>query len=106
MILHLEFCWNFQMCCYTQSSLLKGTDWPQVSDFFHASVEMTSYQGNPVVNEKNADFSIPYFQFFFNISSDKQEGLYSLYFHKCVVQGGRANDQQLFSLDVSIASKG
>ncbi|NXP97603.1 GP107 protein, partial [Vidua macroura] len=24
------------------------------------------------------------FQFFFNISSDKQEGLYSLYFHKCV----------------------
>ncbi|KAF4789160.1 G protein-coupled receptor [Turdus rufiventris] len=68
-------------------------------------VEMTSYQGNPVVNEKNADFSIPYFQFFFNISSDKQEGLYSLYFHKCVVQGGRANDQQLFSLDIDITEK-
>ncbi|NWT97075.1 GP107 protein, partial [Urocynchramus pylzowi] len=67
--------------------------------------EMTSYQGNPVVNEKNADFPIPYFQFFFNISSDKQEGLYSLYFHKCVGKKGPANDQQLFSLDVNITEK-
>ncbi|NWT70141.1 GP107 protein, partial [Prunella himalayana] len=66
---------------------------------------MTSYQGNPVVNEKNADFSIPYFQFFFNISSDKQEGLYSLYFHKCVGDKGPANDQLLFSLDVNITEK-
>lgn len=77
-----------------------------MTDFFHASVEMTSYQGNATVNEKNADFSIPYFQFFFNISSDKQEGLYSLYFHKCVGKTGLANDQLLFSLDVSMASKG
>ncbi|NXH52167.1 GP107 protein, partial [Rhabdornis inornatus] len=68
-------------------------------------IEMTSYQGNPVVNEKNADFSIPYFQFFFNISSDKQEGLYSLYFHKCVGKKGPANDQLLFSLDVNITEK-
>ncbi|NXQ64330.1 GP107 protein, partial [Anthoscopus minutus] len=68
-------------------------------------LEMTSYQGNPVVNEKNADFSIPYFQFFFNISSDKQEGLYSLYFHKCVGKKGPANDQLLFSLDVNITEK-
>ncbi|NWZ06670.1 GP107 protein, partial [Agelaius phoeniceus] len=66
---------------------------------------MTSYQGNPVVNEKNADFSIPYFQFYFNISSDKQEGLYSLYFHKCVGKKGPANDQQLFSLDVNVTEK-
>lgn len=66
---------------------------------------MASYQGNPVVNEKNADFPIPSFQFFFNISSDNQEGLYSLYFHKCVADKGPANDQQLFSLDVSIACK-
>lgn len=77
-----------------------------MTDLFHASVDMTSYQGNPLVNEKNADFSIPYFQFFFNISSDKQEGLYSLYFHKCVAKKGPANDQLLFSLDVSMASKG
>ncbi|NXN83529.1 GP107 protein, partial [Bombycilla garrulus] len=69
------------------------------------SLEMTSYQGNPVVNEKNADFSIPYFQFFFNISSDKQEGLYSLYFHKCVGKRGPANDRLLFSLDVNITEK-
>ncbi|NXX27180.1 GP107 protein, partial [Nicator chloris] len=66
---------------------------------------MTSCQGNPVVNEKNADFSIPHFQFFFNISSYKQEGLYSLYFHKCVGKKGPANDQLLFSLDVNITEK-
>lgn len=77
-----------------------------MTDIFHASVEMASYQGNPVVNEKNANFPFPHFQFFFNISSDNQEGLYSLYFHKCVGKEGPANDQQLFSLDVSIASKG
>ncbi|NXC88414.1 GP107 protein, partial [Cercotrichas coryphoeus] len=76
-----------------------------MTDFFHASAEITSYQGNPVVNERNADFSIPYFQFFFNISSEKQEGLYSLYFHKCVAKKGPANDQQLFSLDVNITEK-
>ncbi|NWX06581.1 GP107 protein, partial [Caloenas nicobarica] len=69
------------------------------------SKEMTSYQGNPVVNAKNADFPIPPLQFFFNISSDNQEGLYSLYFHKCVGNKGSANDQQLFSLDVKITEK-
>ncbi|NWS04315.1 GP107 protein, partial [Motacilla alba] len=45
------------------------------------------------------------FQFFFNISSDKQEGLYSLYFHKCVGKKGPANDQLLFSLDIDITEK-
>ncbi|NXR37508.1 GP107 protein, partial [Zosterops hypoxanthus] len=64
---------------------------------------MTSYQGNPVVNERNADFSIPHFQFFFNITSDKQEGLYSLYFHKCGKEGPA--NQLLFSLDVNITEK-
>ncbi|NWT53461.1 GP107 protein, partial [Erythrocercus mccallii] len=57
------------------------------------------------VNEKNADFSIPHFQFYFNISSEKQEGLYSLYFHKCVGKKGPANDQLMFSLDVNITEK-
>ncbi|NXK50604.1 GP107 protein, partial [Chauna torquata] len=56
-------------------------------------------------SSSNADFPIPYFQFFFNISSDNQEGLYSLYFHKCVVSDGQTNDQQLFSLDVKITEK-
>ncbi|NWH74408.1 GP107 protein, partial [Piaya cayana] len=60
---------------------------------------------NPFVNEKNADFPIFYFQFYFNISSDNQEGLYSLYFHKCVGKNGPANDKQLFSLDVKITEK-
>ncbi|NXJ33576.1 GP107 protein, partial [Ciconia maguari] len=68
-------------------------------------LEMASYRGNPVVNEKNADSPIPYFQFFFNISSDNQEGLYSLYFHKCVGKDGLTNDQQLFSLDIEITEK-
>lgn len=45
------------------------------------------------------------FQFFFNISSDKQEGLYSLYFHKCVGKKGPANDQLLFSLDIDVTEK-
>ncbi|NWS76041.1 GP107 protein, partial [Crotophaga sulcirostris] len=53
----------------------------------------------------NADFPISYFQFYFNISSDNQEGLYSLYFHKCVGKDGPANDKQLFSLDVKITEK-
>ncbi|NXE09517.1 GP107 protein, partial [Lophotis ruficrista] len=54
---------------------------------------------------KDTDFPIPSFQFFFNISSDNQEGLYSLYFHKCVGKDGPTNDQQLFSLDVKITEK-
>ncbi|KFP77508.1 Protein GPR107, partial [Acanthisitta chloris] len=62
-------------------------------------------QSNPVVNERNADFPIPSFQFSFNISSDSQEGLYSLYFHKCADKDGPANDQLLFSLDVKITEK-
>ncbi|NXK19493.1 GP107 protein, partial [Arenaria interpres] len=70
-----------------------------------SKVEMASYQGNPVANERNADCPIPCFQFFFNISSDNQEGLYSLYFHKCVGSSGPANDQQLFSLDIEITEK-
>ncbi|XP_064533006.1 protein GPR107 isoform X1 [Pseudopipra pipra] len=45
------------------------------------------------------------FQFFFNISSDSQEGLYSLYFHKCVGEKGPANDQLRFSLDIEITEK-
>uniref|UniRef100_A0A8D2ME11 G protein-coupled receptor 107 n=1 Tax=Zonotrichia albicollis TaxID=44394 RepID=A0A8D2ME11_ZONAL len=45
------------------------------------------------------------FQFYFNISSDKQEGLYSLYFHKCAREKGPANDQQLFSLDIDVTEK-
>ncbi|XP_065504490.1 protein GPR107 [Caloenas nicobarica] len=58
-------------------------------------------QEHPIRNDKGT-FS---FQFFFNISSDNQEGLYSLYFHKCVGNKGSANDQQLFSLDIEITEK-
>ncbi|KAF1659370.1 hypothetical protein FQA23_0004272, partial [Aptenodytes patagonicus] len=67
----------------------------------------TDSKGKPAKPDlyKNADFPIPYFQFFFNISSDNQEGLYSLYFHKCVGKDGPTNDQQLFSLDVKITEK-
>ncbi|KFO99063.1 Protein GPR107, partial [Calypte anna] len=65
---------------------------------------MASYQGSPFGNEKNADLPIPSFQFFFNISSDNQEGLYSLYFHKCG-SDGQAHDQRLFNLDIEITEK-
>nr|XP_013800047.1 PREDICTED: protein GPR107 [Apteryx mantelli mantelli] len=58
-------------------------------------------QAHPVHNDRGT-FS---FQFFFNISSDNQEGLYSLYFHKCVGRDGQTNDHQLFSLDIEITEK-
>ncbi|KAM4876927.1 protein GPR107 [Thomomys bottae] len=41
------------------------------------------------------------FQFFFNISTDEQEGLYSLYFHKCASASGMFS----FSLDIEITEK-
>ncbi|CAO2598010.1 Protein GPR107 [Lemmus lemmus] len=43
------------------------------------------------------------FQFFFNISTDDQEGLYSLYFHKCPSQ--RPTEQVSFSLNIVITEK-
>ncbi|KAK2535405.1 Gpr107 [Columba guinea] len=96
---------SFQIRWYPQNSVLAERNQLTLSDYFHASLEMASYQGSPVVNEENAHFPIPSFQFFFNISSDNQEGLYSLYFHKCVADKGLANDQQLFSLDIEITEK-
>ncbi|NWQ85367.1 GP107 protein, partial [Burhinus bistriatus] len=67
----------------------------------------TDSTGKPAKRDlyRNADFPTSCFQFFFNISSDNQEGLYSLYFHKCVGSDGPAHDQQLFSLDVKITEK-
>ncbi|TRZ13266.1 hypothetical protein HGM15179_013840 [Zosterops borbonicus] len=52
------------------------------------------------VHDDGGTFS---FQFFFNITSDKQEGLYSLYFHKCGKEGPA--NQPLFSLDIDITEK-
>ncbi|XP_034350529.1 protein GPR107 [Arvicanthis niloticus] len=44
------------------------------------------------------------FQFFFNISTDDQEGLYSLYFHKC--PGNNVKSEQVsFSLNIDITEK-
>ncbi|CAO2598012.1 Protein GPR107 [Lemmus lemmus] len=42
-------------------------------------------------------------KFFFNISTDDQEGLYSLYFHKCPSQ--RPTEQVSFSLNIVITEK-
>ncbi|OWK59750.1 Protein GPR107 [Lonchura striata] len=94
---------NTKLLKTSELSSDSGKNPPKTNENADVKVDMTSYQGNPVVNEKNADSSIPYFQFFFNISSDKQEGLYSLYFHKCVAK--KANDQLLFSLDIDITEK-
>ncbi|XP_053138090.1 protein GPR107 isoform X3 [Hemicordylus capensis] len=41
------------------------------------------------------------FQFSLNISSESEEGLYSLYFHKCALR----NEEQLFSLAIYIKEK-
>ncbi|XP_036892942.1 protein GPR107 [Sturnira hondurensis] len=45
------------------------------------------------------------FQFSFYINTDDQEGLYSLYFHKCVGPKIQSNDKFLFSLDIEIIEK-
>lgn len=47
------------------------------------------------------DLFLPPFQFFFNISTDDQEGLYSLYFHKCPGSNVKPGEQASFSLNVS-----
>lgn len=45
------------------------------------------------------------FQFFFNISTSDQEGLYSLYFHKCPSSKLRSGEQVSFSLNIDITEK-
>ncbi|XP_006892519.1 PREDICTED: protein GPR107-like [Elephantulus edwardii] len=45
------------------------------------------------------------FQFFFNISTNDQEGLYSLYFHKCLGSEMHSSDKVSFSLDIDITEK-
>ncbi|XP_053764402.1 protein GPR107 isoform X2 [Panthera pardus] len=52
----------------------------------------------------NSDGAVS-FQFFFNISTDDQEGLYSLYFHKCSGSELRSSDELSFSLDIEITEK-
>ncbi|ERE71259.1 Transmembrane receptor, eukaryota containing protein [Cricetulus griseus] len=45
------------------------------------------------------------FQFFFNISTDDQEGLYSLYFHKCPGNTPQPSEKVSFSLNIDITEK-
>lgn len=45
------------------------------------------------------------FQFSFTISTSDQEGLYSLYFHKCLGPKIQSNDKFSFSLDIEIIEK-
>uniref|UniRef100_A0A7N5P280 G protein-coupled receptor 107 n=1 Tax=Ailuropoda melanoleuca TaxID=9646 RepID=A0A7N5P280_AILME len=51
------------------------------------------------------NFCLLHFQFFFNISTNDQEGLYSLYFHKCSGNEVRSGDKFSFSLDIEITEK-
>ncbi|XP_023601719.1 protein GPR107 isoform X4 [Myotis lucifugus] len=44
-------------------------------------------------------------KFFFNISTNEQEGLYSLYLHKCTGPKMQSNDKFSFSLDIEITEK-
>uniref|UniRef100_A0A7M4E8H7 G protein-coupled receptor 107 n=1 Tax=Crocodylus porosus TaxID=8502 RepID=A0A7M4E8H7_CROPO len=86
----------------------------QASDSEHAvgeSSQNPENQGEPVktnssvLSYKPADSLCFYFQFNFSISSDKQEGLYNLYFYKCVGSDMQTSDQLLFSLDIEITEK-
>ncbi|XP_019331276.1 protein GPR107 isoform X2 [Alligator mississippiensis] len=58
-------------------------------------------QVHPIHNDKGTVS----FQFNFSISSDDQEGLYNLYFYKCIGNDMQTNDQLLFSLDIEITEK-
>ncbi|XP_019366211.1 PREDICTED: protein GPR107 isoform X1 [Gavialis gangeticus] len=58
-------------------------------------------QVHPIHNDKGTVS----FQFNFSISSDDQEGLYNLYFYKCVGNDMQTNDRLLFSLDIEITEK-
>uniref|UniRef100_A0A673TBF1 G protein-coupled receptor 107 n=1 Tax=Suricata suricatta TaxID=37032 RepID=A0A673TBF1_SURSU len=60
--------------------------------------------GEKSFSVRNSDGAVS-FQFFFNISTDDQEGLYSLYFHKCSGNEVRPGDQLSFSLDIEITEK-
>uniref|UniRef100_A0A8D1BMA4 G protein-coupled receptor 107 n=1 Tax=Sus scrofa TaxID=9823 RepID=A0A8D1BMA4_PIG len=60
--------------------------------------------GEKSFSVRNNDGAVS-FQFFFNISTDDQEGLYSLYFHKCPGSKIRSNDKFSFSLDIEITEK-
>ncbi|XP_063172138.1 protein GPR107 [Candoia aspera] len=61
-------------------------------------VQEPAERTHPIQSRNNS------FSFQFNVSSEKQEGLYSLYFHKCV-QGNMQNEQVPFSLDISITEQ-
>ncbi|XP_033282849.1 protein GPR107 isoform X2 [Orcinus orca] len=60
--------------------------------------------GEKSFSVRNNDGAVS-FQFFFNISTEDQEGLYSLYFHKCPGSEVRSNDKFSFSLDIEITEK-
>ncbi|XP_063288499.1 protein GPR107 [Pelobates fuscus] len=45
------------------------------------------------------------FQFYFNVSTDELEGLYSLYFHSCGGASGSVRDQHSFNLDIEIVDR-
>ncbi|XP_042334588.1 protein GPR107 [Sceloporus undulatus] len=55
-------------------------------------------EGIHPIQSKDNSYS---FQFYFNVSSEGQEGLYSLYFHKCVGRNVQ-NEQVIFSLEIGI----
>uniref|UniRef100_A0A2K6SAS1 G protein-coupled receptor 107 n=1 Tax=Saimiri boliviensis boliviensis TaxID=39432 RepID=A0A2K6SAS1_SAIBB len=75
-----------------------------VSHTFYASVILKRIaMGEKSFSVHNNDGTVS-FQFFFNISTDDQEGLYSLYFHKCL-RNELPSDKFSFSLDIDITEK-
>uniref|UniRef100_A0A8C6QV22 G protein-coupled receptor 107 n=1 Tax=Nannospalax galili TaxID=1026970 RepID=A0A8C6QV22_NANGA len=93
--------------------ILGGSQEPNVSSV-HAGSQPQRAQGKPALEskwEREKAFSIQNddgavsFQFSFNISTDDQEGLYSLYLHKCPGRNSKSSDKFSFSLDIKITEK-
>uniref|UniRef100_A0A2K6SAR9 G protein-coupled receptor 107 n=1 Tax=Saimiri boliviensis boliviensis TaxID=39432 RepID=A0A2K6SAR9_SAIBB len=68
-----------------------------------SQTQKTQAMGEKSFSVHNNDGTVS-FQFFFNISTDDQEGLYSLYFHKCL-RNELPSDKFSFSLDIDITEK-
>lgn len=60
--------------------------------------------GEKAFSIQNNDGAVS-FQFSFNISTSDQEGLYSLYLHKCPGRNAKSSDKFSFSLDIKITEK-
>uniref|UniRef100_A0A8C5NXH6 G protein-coupled receptor 107 n=1 Tax=Jaculus jaculus TaxID=51337 RepID=A0A8C5NXH6_JACJA len=77
---------------------------PQESEKSKRATVDSEEAGEKSFSISNNDGAVS-FQFFFNISTNDQEGLYSLYFHKCTNSDLQSSGKFSFSLDIEITEK-